>query len=458
MVSSYTGGMPFLEPLRNQLAVVWALVANTWWLWLPVVLFFAGRELWRVYLRVRYFTFLKWVLLEVRIPREMVKTPEAMEQVFAGLQTLYFPFEFNEVWWQGLQHDYLIFEMVSLGGETRFFIRAPVAFRNAVEAQIYAQYPEAEVREVDDYMKLLPGAVPSADWELFGVEFKLAKEDAYPIRTYRDFMSLAPGQKEPEKVDPFSSIAELSGRIRPGEYLAYHILLRPAQTPTPDAWREAGEKLVSKLIGRKEEPKKGKIAKALEPLEPVTKGWGEPLRPLFGLEPAAAPVKREARVEPSQMQYLSPGTKDIVAAVERNILKPGFEVVIRFTYIARRDLFTFAHLAAFIGALKQFSTLTLNAFSLNGKAMATAVPWWWPPFLKRRRKAVKQRLFYDYFRARKPFVDTWWWNGLRSKVPLVLNSEELATIFHFPGTTTRAPLMPRLEARRGEPPAILPVG
>ncbi len=450
--------MPVLDELLNLLRVFWAISANTWWLWLPVVLFLAGRELWRFYLKVRYWTNLRWLVLEVRIPREIPKTPEAMEQIFAGLQTFYWGFDFLETWWEGLQHDYLIFEMVSLGGETHFFIRLPVFFRNVIEAQIYAQYPEAEVSEVSDYIQLLPSAVPSPEWDLFGVEFSLEKEDAYPIRTYRDFMSLAPGQKEPEKVDPFSAIAELFGRLKPGEYMAYHLLIRPTQTPTPEAWREAGEKLVSKLIGRKEEAKKGKIAKALEPLEPITKGWGEPLRPLFGLGPATPAVpKREEKAEASLMQHLSPGTKDIVAAIERNILKPGFETVVRFGYVARREMFTLAHLSSFIGALKQYNTLTLNGFKLNGKAMATKAPWWWPKFLKKRRQAFKKALFYRYFRGRKPFTDLGAWFNLRSKA-IVLNTEELATIFHFPGTTTRAPLMPRLEARRGEPPAVLPVG
>lgn len=450
--------MPDLGEFLNQFALAGALIANTWWLWAPPALFFIAREMWRLYLKIRYFANLKWVLLEVKIPRDIAKTPEAMEQVFAGLQTMYFGLDFDEVWWLGLQHDYIVFEMASLGGETRFYVRTPVFFRNVAEAHIYAQYPEAEIAEAADYMDLLPAGVPSAEWDLFGIEFKLEREDAYPIRTYRDFQAMAPGAKEVEKVDPFSSIAELFGRIRPGEHLGYHLLFRPAQTPTPDAWRKKGEALVAKLIGRKEKPKKGKIAEALEPLAPLGRGWGEPLRPLFGLGPAA-PAKperqqREESGETSLMLYLSPGTREIVAAIERNIVKPGFEVVIRFCYAARRDAFSLSHLSAFIGALKQYNTQTLNAFKMNGAAMATSTPWWYPPAIRRRRKRYKQRLFWAYYRARKPFVDT---VSLKSTA-VVLNSEELATIYHYPGLTAKAPLLPRLESRRAEPPATLPVG
>jgi len=112
--------MDFLVETLPRLRIAWTVIANTWWLWLPPLLFVGGKDLWIIYLRVRYFSTLQWVLLEVRIPRDIQKTPEAMEQIFAGLQTMYWGFDPLEQYWQGLQHDYLIFEMASIGGETRF--------------------------------------------------------------------------------------------------------------------------------------------------------------------------------------------------------------------------------------------------------------------------------------------------------------------------------------------------
>lgn len=448
--------MDRLLAFLDQFAVAGALVANTWWLWVPPLLCYVGRQYWLLYLRLRYFKNLVWLLLEVRIPRTIEKSPEAMEQIFAGLQTMYWDFDPLEKYWQGLQHDYVVFELVSMGGETRFYIRTPVFFRNVVEAQIYAQYPEAEVAEVEDYMAQLPPDVPSEEWDLFGVEFKLSKEDAYPIRSYRDIVALAPNQEEFSKVDPFASMVEMFGRTRPGEHVAFHIMFRPAQEPSTDHWKKEGEKLVAKLIGKKVAPERGWLGGLLEPADPLRRGWIEPVRPLFGLGPAPAlpPKKEESGFETSLMLHLSPGTRDIVAAIERNILKPGFECVIRFCYVARRDIFSLSQLSSFIGALKTYNTQTMNAFTLNTEAMPTKLPWWWPSPIKRWRKAYRKRLFYWYYQIRKPFRDTY---ALRSK-PIVLNTEELATIFHFPTMSAKAPMMPRIEARRSEPPATLPVG
>lgn len=437
----------------DQLAVIWALVSNTWWLWAPVLLFAASFELWKLYLKSRYFKGLKWVFLEVRIPRDIQKTPEAMEQIFFGLQGMFWDFDPWENYWEGLQHDFIVFEMASMGGETRFYVKAPVFFRNMVEAQIYAQYPESEIVEAEDYTKQLPDKVPNAEWDMFGVEFKLIKEDAYPVRTYRDFLTLVAGDKEFEKVDPFSSIAELFGKLGPGEHLGYHLLFRPVQN---DKWRKDGEALVAKLIGKKESPKKGVVAKTLEPLEPLATGWGDALRPLFGLEPGegAPPPKREEQSGSTLMQHLSPGTKDIVAAIERNIMKPAFDVVVRMCYVAKRDSFSMSHIASFVGALKTYNTQTLNGFRLNSATIATKTQWWLPSFMTRDLKNHKKSLYYQYYRARKIFNDTW---NLKS-VPITLNAEEMATIYHYPGMTAKAPLMPRIDAKRSEPPASLPVG
>src|SRR3989338_5230278 len=440
--------MPALADFLGQLAVAWAVVANTWWIFVPPLLAIAGWQHWLYYLKVRYFSLLSWVLLEVRIPRDIAKTPEAMEQVFAGLQALYWDFDPDEVYWLGLQHDYVVFEMVSLGGETRFYVRVPVHFRNLVEAQIYAQYPEAEIAEAEDYMALLPDRAPSDEWDLFGLEFNLEKDDAYPIRTFQDFRSLTARAEEFEKVDPFASLAECLGKCGAGEHIGYHLLLRPAQTPTPNAWRERGQALVDKLIGRKAIQKKGKIAQALEPLEPLTTGWGEPLRPLFGLGPAT-PEAAAKKEEAPRISFLPPDIDEQVKAIRRNVMKPGFETVIRFIYLARRDRFSHVHVAAFIGGLKTYNSPTLNSFKFNGASVATSTPWWWPKFMRRRRKAYQQRLFYRYYRARKPFTDI---VTLRSK-PVVLTREELATIYPSPGRTAKAPMLPRIEARRSEPPA-----
>jgi len=42
--------------------------------------------------------------------------------------------------------------------------------------------------------------------------------------------------------------------------------------------------------------------------------------------------------------------------------------------------------------------------------------------------------------------------------PFTFSIEELATVYHFPAEPVKAPLIPKVEARKAEPPIGLPVG
>ena len=39
----------------------------------------------------------------------------------------------------------------------------------------------------------------------------------------------------------------------------------------------------------------------------------------------------------------------------------------------------------------------------------------------------------------------------------ILNTEELATVYHFPGSVVRTPALGRIESKKGEPSAGLPI-
>ena len=68
--------------------------------------------------------------------------------------------------------------------------------RNLVENAIFSQYPDAELHEVEDYTKRLPQVLPNAEYDLFGADFTLQKEDAYPIRTYIDLEDINVKEEE----------------------------------------------------------------------------------------------------------------------------------------------------------------------------------------------------------------------------------------------------------------------
>jgi len=146
------------------------------------------------------------------------------------------------------------------------------------------------------------------------------------------------------------------------------------------------------------------------------------------------------------MLNLSPGEQDVVKAIERNIAQLGFEVGIRWIYLAKHDVYNLLAVPAINGIFKQFATQSLNGFKLNGK-VSTGIDY----VLKKTRIAIRQRRLLNAYRLRSYFYPPY--NKFK---PFVLSTAELATIYHFPGSVAGVPSMERIGAKKGAPPPNLP--
>src|SRR3990167_3963338 len=110
--------------------------------------------LWQIYLlyiRSRYIKNQEWVLLEIKIPKEIMKSPRAMELLLEIFYQTY-EGELIDKYIKGSIRSWFSLELVSIGGKIHFYFYVPKFFHNLVESRIYSQYPEAEVITCDrDY-------------------------------------------------------------------------------------------------------------------------------------------------------------------------------------------------------------------------------------------------------------------------------------------------------------------
>ncbi|MBI2120161.1 MAG: hypothetical protein HYT94_00880, partial [Parcubacteria group bacterium] len=194
--------------------------------WLPVVLGFMLWYLWMVYIQSAHIAEMEWVLLGIRIPKSIMKTPLSMELVLAALHQTS---EGN--WykrrWKGQVKPWFSLELVSLGGDIHFFIRTNKKFKNFIEAQLYSQYPGIEVYEAEDYTAHLDYRPGDSQWEMWGTEFAFTKPDPYPIKTYVDYGLDAAIKKEEEqagRTDPLAPTVEFLGSIGKNEQIWIQIL------------------------------------------------------------------------------------------------------------------------------------------------------------------------------------------------------------------------------------------
>ena len=150
----------------------------------------------------------------------------AMESVFSGLWQIYAPPSPIEKWWDGQELLSYSFEIASIDGIPHFFVRCLDNARNMVESHIHAQFPEAEIFEVEDYTQKVPQDLPNKDWDMWGTDYQLTKDNAYPIKTYRDFETERES-KEEKRIDPISSLLEAMSRLKKGEQIWVQIRAKP---------------------------------------------------------------------------------------------------------------------------------------------------------------------------------------------------------------------------------------
>jgi len=382
--------------------------------------------------RMRYRKSIKYILLAIDVPKENEQSLKAVEQIFAQLAAAESKGNLYERYWKGKVQDTFSMELVSIEGYIQFLIRAPDPHRDLVEAAIYAQYPDAEITEVDDYTKMIPDIYPDKNFDLFGTELTLAKESAYPIRTYMNFEHTL----TQTFADPMASILEALSRLQTGEQVWFQLVL----TPIDSKWVKNATYRVKKLIGEKI-PKRTNI---LSPLGDVARGFGdEALNQLAGGGIAASENSQKKDL-PSKMQFLSPGDRNIVEAIQEKISKIGFKTKIRIIYVARKELFDKKRgVNPIMGGILQYNTQNLNAFKAHKKTK-TKVNY----FRVKKRLAYRQRKIIRAYKRRA--------NYLGIGEGFILNIEELASIYHFPISEITAPLVQKTEIRKAGPPSTLP--
>ena len=390
-------------------------------IWLPLVLMRLTYEKWVYYTHLKFLLFSGRVTLRINLPQNVFKSPEAMESVFTQIHNISSPDNLMHTYIDGRHPLTYSFELVSVGGEVRFYINIPrKKIKNAIEAQLYAQYPGIEVvEEQHDYADEI--VWDPSRYEIFSFHIAKKEDQALPIKTYIDF-NLDKMPKEEEKYDPISAIVEALSLTKPHERVWIQILA------TPHAKRDY---------------KNGHFFSSRPTWQ---KGVQDKIDSI---------MKRDARVVVEggeKQQMLTIGERERIAAMERNVGKYAYEVGIRFMYITEVGKFDADIFTPVLRSFAQFDMLNRNGlgvrwrtdFNYNFISDRTG----------RRRERYKKNELIDYkfreykTRDRKTYADD----------AKVMSVEELATIYHIPSGTVVTPSLPRIMSTRKEAPSNLPTG
>ena len=427
--------------LNNISVNIIQVLGEAWWAIILLFLFFFlfsfGIKCWLNHIRHKFIDGIKWVTLEIKIPKENLRSPKAMEQVFANLHATYsFGFKFMYKWWRGRVEEWMSFEMVGHAHGIRFYAYVPEKYRNLVEAALFSQYPGAEIHVVDDYATAFGSDLPNDTYDLFGTDFMLNKEDAYPIKTYHFFEEAV----EERRLDPIAAISEVMSGLKEDEMIWLQLLIRP----TGDAWASKAKDLISAITERKKKSKPSIGGALIEFIRNFI--WAPVEHPKWGSGGEDKPF--------GPVKILTPGEHEILEGIENKISKLGYETILRFIYLDKKNSFTASNVTAVMGAMRQLGTQNMNSLRPN---IATITVAELTGRIRRKARLLrrKKELFKSYLKREMPLEPKRLF-ALNFKTS-ILSVEELATLYHPPLSSVGAERLVRLSMKKGGPPPDLPV-
>jgi len=406
--------------------------------WLPVAIAFLwlARELWLYHRASMWSEKQKYLLLAIDVPANNEQSPKSVENLFAYLHAAQSGPNLIEKWWEGKYQQSFSFEIVSIEGYIQFLIRTPAPLEEFVKTAIYAQYPMAEINEVDDYVDAAPDRFPDIDKDIWGSEFILTGPQALPIKMYNEFEHIL-GAPELTYRDTMASLMDTMSSMGPGEQLWIQIITSPQNFD----WLKEFHKHADKLAGIKAKSnwEKSIIGQlwynASDMFQRIiTLGFSS-------MEAPVAPVAKEVN-----WMNMNPKTKKQIEGIQRKASKIAYGVKIRAIYLADKTVMNKAKgVNGTVGYFKQFTALDMNAFMPDVKKTATSTAY----FQATSRVNKRKNRIINAYKNRSG------WSG---RLPYILNIEELATIWHFPlDAVVKAPLLQRTSSRKVEAPMTLPL-
>ncbi|NBS41492.1 type IV secretory system conjugative DNA transfer family protein [bacterium] len=275
------------------------------------------------------------------------------------------------------------------------------------EIRFYVTMPrEMEQVVTQQLSAAYPDCFPEAveDYNIFapdsvilGSYLVFKREHAFPIKTFRKLDK-----------DPLDSLTNVLAKVPEGEGAAIQLVVRSAEKH----WRSRGIAIA------------GRMLKGMSMEEAIS---GKKHGKINWLVEAG--LSKAEDQKPEETRKLSPLEEETVKGLEEKASKAGLEVCIRLVVAGKTADSAHTTLAGMINAFTPYSIYQY------GNSFVKVVP----PFKKR----LIRRFIYRSFDE-------------RNKV--VLNAEEMASIWHLPTAWTDTPGIKWLGARKGPAPSNVPTG
>jgi hypothetical protein len=350
-----------------------------------------------------------WVILEIQMPKENsednsrdMRDEEKKQMIGVGeqLYTTLSGISHENWFWQ--PKDYISFEIACTNKKISFYINCPKHLQDLIEKQIQAQYPHAFIEVVKGY-----NPFPKKG-EMEAVELQLNKPYMFPFRTYKNM-----------ETDPLNALTNAMSKLSETDGAAIQVILYPAGVH----WQMKPRHMALEI-------QQGKnpniVAKSATGRFVKEVGGGLKDSVVGGMKPSQEQMQQRNDLSGRYSAInLTPMQQEMVKRFEEKASRPGFFTNIRIITASETPGTAKAHLHNLTSSFLEYNMPPFNGFRI--------------------KKRNKKRIIKDYiFRIYRRY-------GRK----MILNTEELTSLWHLPTPLLETPNIKWLLSKKAPPPINL---
>lgn len=263
---------------------------------------------------------------------------------------------------------HMSFEIVAHEGLVHYYVVVPTVLIDVIRQAVAAAYPSARLEEVEDKNIFSQKGKITGT---IGGEFTLKKSYVYPIATYQE-----------SKRDAARALLNALSTATKDDGVSVQLLIRPAS----EGWVK-NSIFTANQIKKDKGVKKSGVSATLNPKDILGALW-------------KPPESAEVKPEDKQLTSLEQG---LVESIEEKTRHPGYEVLVRVVVSSNTTARSQALLKNIVAAFSLFDSATNNGFKFS---------------ISRDIEELVTAYIFRFFP--------------QSLTQNILNSVELATLFHLP--------------------------
>lgn len=297
--------------------------------------------------------------------------------------------------------DHFSVETVAKEGRIYFYVGCPKRIVEIVIKNLHAQYPNAEIVEDNDY-----SIFPAKPLKIDIVNLRLIKRHVFPTKTYKIL-----------EEDPLNAITNSLSRLGPEELAGIQLVVRPASP----LWRVPAERYAYNIQhgNSRISYSDSKLIRASESFFNFVGAAGQ------SAQGKGSEGKSEF-YDPKNPYKLTPQQENQIKLLGEKAGKLGFDCQVRIISVAPTDAAARQITKNILTTFNQFNAPDSNGFL--------------PVYPRAKAEEIACYIMRTFSPNRR----------------MILNTEELATLYHLPNRFIETPNIAWLLAKKEAPPANLP--